>query len=44
VDEAVGELSLSQDRFFFFLNTDTNQINVLYLTDDGNFDLIEPQI
>lgn len=44
VDEAFGELSLSQDRFFFFLNTDTNQINVLYLTDDGNFDLMEPQI
>jgi len=44
VDEAAGELSLGQDRFFFFLNTDTDQINVLYLTDDGNFGLIEPQI
>jgi len=44
VDEAARELSLSRDRFFFFLNTDTNQINVLYLTDEGNFGLIEPQI
>lgn len=44
VDEAARELSLSQHRFFFFLNTDTNQVNVLYLTDDGNFGLIEPQI
>ena len=44
VDEAARELSLSQDRFFFFLNVDTNQVNVLYLTDDGNFGLIEPQI
>ncbi|MFQ5835389.1 MAG: ribosome hibernation-promoting factor, HPF/YfiA family [bacterium] len=44
VDEAARELSLLQDRFFFFLNTDTDQINVLYLADDGNFALIEPQI
>ncbi|MFQ6067507.1 MAG: ribosome hibernation-promoting factor, HPF/YfiA family [bacterium] len=44
VDEASRQLSLSEDRFFFFLNIDTDQINVLYLTDDGNFGLIEPQI
>ncbi len=44
VDEASREFSLSQDRFFFFLNVDTNQVNVLYLIDDGNFGLIEPQI
>jgi putative sigma-54 modulation protein len=44
MDEAAKEFSLSEDRFFFFLNIDTNQINVLYLTDDGNFSLIEPQM
>ncbi len=44
VDKATRELSLSQDRFFFFLNTDTNRINVLYLTDNGDFGLIEPQV
>ena len=44
IDEAARQLFLSQDRFFFFLNTDTDQINVLYSTDDGNFGLIEPQI
>jgi putative sigma-54 modulation protein len=44
VNEAARQLSLSHDRFFFFLNTDTNQVNVLYLTNDDNFGLIEPQI
>ncbi|MCK4961011.1 MAG: sigma 54 modulation/S30EA ribosomal C-terminal domain-containing protein, partial [Anaerolineales bacterium] len=30
--------------FFFFLNTDTEEFNVLYQRQDGNYGLIEPEL
>ncbi len=43
-DEAVMQLELEGNRFFVFLNSNTNQINVAYKKEDGAFVVIEPQI
>lgn len=43
VDEAAMQLNLSKDKFFVFLNAETNQVNVIYKREDGNLGLIEPQ-
>jgi len=43
-DEAVMQLEMEKNRFFVFLNSNTNQINVVYKREDGSFVLIEPQI
>jgi len=42
LDEASLQMELSQDGFLVFLNQETDQINVLYKRDDGNYGLIEP--
>ncbi|GMW03540.1 MAG: ribosomal subunit interface protein [Candidatus Hydrogenedentota bacterium] len=42
VDEAQLQLKLSGDRFLAFSNSQTNQVNVLYVKDDGTLGLIEP--
>lgn len=44
VDEAIMQLKIKANKFFVFLNSDTNQVNVLYKKENGNFGLIEPQI
>jgi len=44
VDEAVMQLEMEGNRFFIFLNSNTNQINVAYKKDNGAFVVIEPQI
>jgi putative sigma-54 modulation protein len=38
----VEELQGSPGRFFVFRNSRTNEVNVLYKRDDGNFGLIQP--
>ncbi len=42
VDEAAMQLKFSSNNFFIFLNNETNQVNVIYKKNDGNFTLIEP--
>lgn len=42
VDEAIMQLKVSSHDFFIFLNAGTNQINVIYKREDGNFVLVEP--
>ena len=42
VDEAAMQLKFSNNNFFIFLNDETNQVNVIYKKNDGNFTLIEP--
>lgn len=42
LNEATLQMGLSPDNFLVFFNHETNQINVLYRRDDGNYGLIEP--
>jgi putative sigma-54 modulation protein len=43
VDEAALQLDLSNDAFLVFLNSDSQQVNVLYSKSDGSFGLIEQE-
>jgi putative sigma-54 modulation protein len=43
LEEAVAQLNLSQQNFFFFVNSDSGQINVLYRNKDGSLEWVEPQ-
>jgi putative sigma-54 modulation protein len=43
VDEAVMQMGLSDDDFLAFLNSETDQMNVMYKRRDGNYGLIEPE-
>lgn len=43
VDEAAMQMSLSKDDFLAFLNSETEQMNVMYKRRDGNYGLIEPE-
>jgi len=43
VQEAVMELKLSGDNLLMFMNAETNQINLLYVQEDGNYGWIEPE-
>jgi len=43
-DEAVMQLEMEGSRFFIFLNSNTNQINVAYKKENGAFVVIEPQV
>ncbi len=40
--EAVMQMNLVGHDFFVFLNSETNQVNVVYRRRDGNYGLIEP--
>jgi putative sigma-54 modulation protein len=43
--EAIEQMSLlSHENFFIFLNSETNQVNVLYRRRDGALGLIEPEV
>jgi len=44
IEEAIKELSESDDKFLFFLNKGTNQINIILKKEDKSFELIEPKI
>ncbi len=41
-DEAAFQMQLLGHSFFMFLDRDTDQHNVVYLRDDGNYGLIQP--
>lgn len=43
VEEAARELEASQGNFLVFSNVDTQQINVVYVREDGSYGLIEPE-
>jgi putative sigma-54 modulation protein len=43
VDEATMQMGLSDDDFLAFLNSETDQMNVMYKRRDGNYGLIEPE-
>jgi len=44
VDEAIMQMELMNKSFLLFNNSHTNQLNVIYVRDDGHFGLIEPQV
>lgn len=44
VDEAIMQMELINKNFLLFNNSQTHQLNVIYVRDDGHFGLIEPQI
>ena len=43
IEEAQMQLELLGHSFFVFVNSETNDVNVLYKRKDGNFGLIEPE-
>lgn len=43
VEEAVLQMNLLGHSFFVFMNAVTNEVNVVYKRNDGNYGLIEPE-
>ena len=43
IEEAEMQMELLGHSFFVFLNSETNEVNVLYKRKDGNLGLIEPE-
>lgn len=43
LEEAAEQMELLGHSFFFFLNQDTDQFNVVYKRTDGDYGLIQPQ-
>jgi putative sigma-54 modulation protein len=41
-EEAAQQMELLHHDFFVFRNSDTEEVNVVYLREDGNYGLIEP--
>jgi putative sigma-54 modulation protein len=41
-EEAVLQMGLLDHSFFVFLNADTEEVNVIYRRNDGQYGLIEP--
>ena len=44
VPEAAEQMEILAHSFFFFLNTETDEFNVLYRRQDGNYGLIEQEL
>ena len=42
-DEAAMQMELLNHDFFIFLNSETDQVNVVYKRQDGDYGLIEPE-
>jgi len=42
VEEAILQMNMVGHKFYMFTNAQTNQINVVYLRDDGAYGLLEP--
>lgn len=42
-EEAMLQIEMVGHSFYVFLNSETNQMNVLYKRKDGNYGLIEPE-
>ena len=43
VDEAIMQMDLLGHSFFVFVNDETENINVLYRRNDGNYGLLQPE-
>ncbi len=43
VEEAILQMELLRHNFFMFLNAESDDLNVLYKRNDGNYGLIEPE-
>lgn len=41
-EEAANQMELLGHQFFLFINTDSGELNVVYLRKDGNYGLIQP--
>lgn len=44
IEEAILQMDLLKHNFFVFLNSDTEEANVVYKRKDGNYGLIEPEL
>lgn len=44
MSEAVEQMELLGHDFFLFLNSETEELNLLYRRQDGNYGLIEPEL
>ena len=44
VDEAIMQMELLNKTFLLFNNSADNNLNVIYIRDDGHFGLIQPEI
>ena len=44
VEEAVMQMELMNKPFLLFNNSSSNELNVIYVRDDGHYGLIEPQM
>lgn len=42
VEEAILQMEMTGHKFYMFVNADTNNINVVYVRDDGAYGLLEP--
>jgi len=43
-EEAIEQMALLGHEFYVFLNADESALNVLYLRDDGNYGLLQPEL
>lgn len=43
-EDAKALLENTNDVFFTFVNIDTNKVNVIFRTKDGNFGIVEPNV
>lgn len=44
VDDAIDQMLLLGHDFFLFINADNQKLNLVYVREDGNYGLIEPQV
>lgn len=42
VDEAIFEMNMVSHDFFMFINAETDEVNVVYKREDGNYGVLEP--
>ncbi len=44
IDEAILQMNMVGHKFYMFTNVDTNQVNVVYVREDGAYGLLEPAV
>ena len=44
VEDAILQMEMLGHNFFLFFNTDSDEYNVAYRRNDGDYGLIEPQL
>ena len=44
IDEAILQMNMVSHKFYMFTNVDTNQVNVVYVREDGAYGLLEPAV